>query len=83
MQFHIKGYNHYNHCGIRTFFDSVNSNVKIYLINCMLTKDGTENVSFLEHFKEDYKMFRFGKEGTCSLKMAWNKIEIDSMEDYH
>ena len=81
MQFHIKGYNHYNSCVIRTSYDNVNSNLKIYLINCILTKDKTEIVSFFNNFKEDYKLFKFGKEGNCSLRMAWNKIEIDAIEE--
>ena len=30
MQFHIKGYNHYNSCVIRTSYDKVNYNLKNY-----------------------------------------------------
>lgn len=81
MCFHVNNYNHYKYCVIRTTFDRVNSDSKIYLITCVLTRDESEKVSFYDSFKEDYKLFKFGKKGSFSLKTVWDKIVIDSIEN--
>lgn len=79
LLFSVKEYNHYNHCVIKTSFEKTPSSF-IYIINCVLTVDETEKVSFLNIFKENYKLFKFGRKGSFSLKDVWNKIDIICFE---
>ena len=81
MLFSIDGYNHYNNCCIKTRFDSLPNGDKVYIIACKLTKDSTEEVSFLNKFKDDYKLFNFGRKGTYTLEQVWNKIVLKENEN--
>ena len=77
INFSILGYNHYNNCIIEAHTVLLpNNRNSIYLIKCRLTKDSSEDVSFINYFKEEYKLFNFGRKGKFTLKQVWNKLNI-------
>ena len=83
LKFSVPGYSHYNFCTIETVFDTIpNNSDRLYRITCTLTKDKTEKVSFLNDFKEEYKLFNLGRKGTYTLKTIWDHIEILEIENY-
>lgn len=80
--FSVNGYTHYRNCIIRRCVDNVYNDKCIVRIEVKLVKDGSETVSFYKHFKEDYKLFRFGKKGSFTLKQVWNDIQILQVNYY-
>ena len=79
--FSIKEYAHYKKCIIKRCIDCVN-NRHIVRIEVKLVEDGSETVSFYKYFKEDYKLFNFGRKGTFTLKQVWNNVHIIQI-NYH
>jgi hypothetical protein len=45
-----------------------------------LSDQKAEKVSFLNEFKEDYKLFNFGKKGKYTLKQVWEYIDIIELD---
>ncbi len=81
--FAVDGYAHYKNCSIESYDETVRGAVRevtYHTIRVTLTADGKEDVSFLNNFKEDYKLFRMGKQGTFTLKQLWDKIVVISIE---
>lgn len=74
--FSIKEYAHYKKCIIKRCVDCIYNGKKIVRIEVKLVEDDSETVSFYKHFKEDYKLFNFGRKGTFTLKQVWNNIQI-------
>ena len=79
--FSIKEYAHYKKCIIKRCVDCVN-NKHIVRIEVKLVEDDSETVSFYKYFKEDYKLFNFGRKGTFTLKQVWNNVHIIQI-NYH
>ncbi len=80
VQFKVKDYSHYNNCKFIIKEDTFNSKNGVFLIDIILTKDGSENICFYDKFKEDYKLFYLGKLGSFTLKQLWNRVEIINIE---
>lgn len=78
--FSIKNYAHYNNCVISFKEDFISPYSKIARIECRLVKDGSEIVSFLPPFKEEYKLFKLGRKGSYSLKQIWDSVEIKQIK---
>lgn len=83
IDFYLEGYNHYRNCSIGRYVERIGNPVnKIinYRITCILTKDHSEDVSFLFEFKEDYKLFNLGSKGKFALKDVWNIVRITNVD---
>lgn len=80
--FSIKGYAHYKHCIIKKYFDLVSKDNKMDRVEIQLTEDGLETVIFYKKFKDDYKLFNFGRKGSFTLKQVWNKVQILQVKYY-
>ncbi|MBR2340070.1 MAG: hypothetical protein IKA74_04480 [Clostridia bacterium] len=80
IDFYIDGYAHYKNCSIGRYKEKIFGNEFNFRITCILTKDHSEYVSFYETFKEDYKLFNFGKKGKFTLKDVWDKVVITKIE---
>lgn len=76
INFYIDGYSHYNNCSIMRTLDKSPSGNDIILIQAKLTKDSSEEISFLNNFNENYKIFRLGRKGTFTLKQIWERVCI-------
>ncbi len=79
LHFCIKNYAHYKNCCIKRVVDCPaphNTSLQIERIEITLTDDAFEKLSFYEKFKEEYKLFKFGKRGSFTLKQLWNQVEI-------
>lgn len=74
--FSIKEYAHCKKCIIKRCVDCVYNDKHIVRIEVKLVEDNSETVSFYKYFKEDYKLFKFGRKGTFTLKQVWNKVQI-------
>ena len=83
IQFSIEGYSHYNNCTISRHVEKGFSNKNIIRIEVQLTKDSLEKISFYESFKEDYKLFKFGRKGSFTLKQLWKRVRIIEIEQNH
>lgn len=53
------------------------------MIEVKLVEDDSETVSFYKYFKEDYKLFKFGRKGTFTLKQVWNNIQVIQINYYN
>lgn len=80
--FSIKEYAHYKKCIIKRCVDCVCNDKHIVRIEVKLVEDDSETVSFYKYFKEDYKLFKFGKKGTFTLKQVWNKVQVIQINYY-
>lgn len=80
MSFEISCYPHYSNCKIFRQNDILKNGAQISIIVCKLTEDDSENVSFLNEFKEDYKLFNFGRKGKFTLKQLWDKVCIKEIK---
>jgi len=80
IDFYIDGYAHYKNCSIGRYTDIFFGKEFDDRITCILTKDHSEKVSFFEKFKEDYKLFDFGRKGKLTLKDVWDKVVITKIE---
>ena len=76
LRFEVLEYPHYHDCKIIVNKEQLPSNNVIYLIEIFLTQDLSENVSFYNKFKENYKLFYMGRKGSFTLKQIWKKIKI-------
>ena len=79
IDFYIDGYSHYKNCSIGRYKEKIFGNEFNFRITCILTKDHSEDVSFFEKIKEDYKLFDFGKKGKFTLKDIWDKVVITNI----
>lgn len=80
--FSIKEYTHYKKCIIKRFIDNVYNDKCIVRIEVKLVEDDSETVSFYKYFKEDYKLFKFGRKGTFTLKQIWDYVQILKVNYY-
>ena len=84
INFYIKGYPHYYDCSIGRYIKKVRVHERIVTltgrITCILTKDHSEVVSFYRTFKEDRKIFDFGRKGRYTLKDVWDKVVITDIQ---
>lgn len=78
--FKVKEYQHYKNCSILRVCDILPSGNKITLFIVKLSDKKDEKVSFLNKFKEDYKLFNFGKKGKYTLKQVWEYIDIIELD---
>ena len=78
----IKEYTHYKKCIIKRFIDNVYNDKCIVRIEVKLVEDDSETVSFYKYFKEDYKLFKFGRKGTFTLKQIWDYVQILKVNYY-
>ena len=69
VSFFIEDYSHYKSCRIYRAYEPVTC------LKVELTKDSSEHISFWK-FKEDFKLFNFGKKGKFTLKQIWDKVCI-------
>jgi hypothetical protein len=76
IRFSVDGYSHYNNCIIRRIVDILANGNEVIIIRVDLVTDSTESVSFYQKFKEEFKMFNFGRKGKYTLKEVWEKIII-------
>ena len=76
IRFCVKNYSHYKDCIIERIEDTNYKGNAFLRIDVKLTKDSSENISFLDVFKDDYKMFNLGKKGSFSLRQIWSEIDI-------
>lgn len=74
--FSIKEYTHYKKCIIKRCNDYVCNDKHIVRIEVKLVEDGSETVCFYKHFKDDYKLFKFGRKGIFTFKQVWNNVQI-------
>ncbi len=81
--FSTKDYSHYKSCIIKRCIDVVYNEKQIIRIEVKLVEDDTETISFYKKFKENYKLFKFGKKGTFTLKQVWNNIKIIKINYYN
>lgn len=81
--FSIKEYAHYKKCIIKRCVDCVDNNKHIVRIEVKLVEDDSETVSFYKYFKEDYKLFKFGRKGNFTLKQIWNNVQILQINYYN
>ena len=83
INFYIEGYPHYHDCSIGRYIKKVRVHERIVTltgrITCILTKDHSEDVSFYRAFKEDRKIFDFGRKGRYTLKDVWDKVVITNI----
>ena len=83
IDFYVDGYSHYRNCSIGRYINKTTFKGKTfatnYRITCILTKDHSEDVSFAFTFKENRKLFNFGKKGRFTLKDVWDKIVITNI----
>ena len=86
IDFYVDGYPHYHSCSIGRYIEKIKFKGKTavvdYRITCILTKDHSEDVHFFSTFKEDFKLFNFGKKGRFALKDIWEKIVITNIERF-
>ena len=80
IDFYVDGYAHYHHCSIGRYKETFFGRECDYRITCILTQDHSEDVSFIDTFNEDYKLFDFGRKGKFTLKDIWDKIVITNVE---
>ena len=80
--FSIKEYTHYKKCIIKRFIDNFYNDKCIVRIEVKLVEDDSETVSFYKYFKEDYKLFKFGRKGTFTLKQIWDYVQILKVNYY-
>ncbi|MCH5152110.1 MAG: hypothetical protein J1F65_05595 [Clostridiales bacterium] len=80
IYFAVKDYAHYKNCSIKRVIDTLPSGRQLVLIKVCLTADGVYDVSFLNTFKENTKLFQMGRKGTFTLKQMWNKIYIHDIK---
>ena len=78
--FSVRDYSHYNNCSIQVKRERLKNTNIVYSILVRLTNDGSEDIGFYKQFKEDYKLFRMGKNGSFTLKQIWDKIDIVDIE---
>ena len=85
IDFYIEGYAHYNKCNIGRYIDKIREINQQFnnRITCILTKNHSEDVSFLYTFKEDYKLFNFGLKVKYTLKQVWDKVIITNIEYFN
>ena len=81
--FSIKNYSHYKNCIIRRCVDTMHGDRQLIRVEAKLTEDNSETVSFCKKFKEDYKLFKFGRKGTFTLKQVWNDVQIIQINYYN
>lgn len=75
--FSLKGYSHYKKCIIKRNIDCIGDRDKsLVRIEVKLVEDDSETVSFYKYFKEDCKLFKFGKKGSFTLEQVWNNVQI-------
>ena len=79
IDFYVDGYAHYKNCSIGRYTDKMLGKEFDCRITCILTKDQSEKVSFYEKFKENYKLFDFGRKGKFTLKDIWDKVIITNI----
>lgn len=84
ISFYIEGYPHYHDCSIGRYIKKVKVRERIVTltgwIRCILTKYHSEDVSFYRTFKEDRKIFDFGRKGRYTLKDVWDKVVITDIQ---
>lgn len=80
--FSIKEYTHYKKCIIKRCVDCVSNEKNIIRIEAKLAEDDSETVSFYKYFKEDYKLFKFGRKGAYTLKQVWDNVQILQINYY-
>lgn len=80
IDFYIDGYNHYKNCSVGRYGDVFNDNQFDFRIMCILTKDRSECVSFIDEFNENYKLFDFGRKGKFTLKEVWDKVVVTNIQ---
>lgn len=73
LHFYIEDYPHYSNCKIYWIYEPVTC------LQVELTNDNYEQIRFWK-FKEDFKLFNFGKKGKFTLKQIWNKVHITKIE---
>ena len=76
IRFMVNNYFHYRNCVIERIIDSPCEGKNFIRIAVKLTPDGSEMVSFLNAFNENYKLFRLGKKGSFTLRQLWPEITI-------
>lgn len=76
IRFSVDGYSHYSNCIIKRIVDNLSNGNEVIIIRVDLVTDSTESVSFYQKFKEEFKMFNFGRKGKYTLKEIWEKIII-------
>lgn len=76
IRFMVNNYFHYRDCVIERMIDSPCEGKHFIRIAVKLTPDGSEMVSFLNTFNENYKLFHLGRKGSFTLKQLWPKITI-------
>lgn len=74
--FSIQNYSHYKNCSIKRCIDITYNKKQLISIKVKLVKDDSETVSFYKKFNENYKLFKFGRKGSFTLKQLWDKIVI-------
>lgn len=78
IKFFVQDYNHYKSCSIE-HYDSksifMGREITFDTVEVRLTNDNSEVYRFSETFKEDFKLFKIGKQ-TYTLKQMWDKITI-------
>lgn len=82
IKFSVQNYNHYRSCGIERFdCKSIvcDKEISIDTVEVKLTSDNSEIYRFIGKFKEDFKLFKIGKQ-TYTLKQIWDKITITEIE---
>ncbi len=80
IDFSIKNYNHYKNCSISRFLHEDSAHRK--RVEVKLTQDNSETVCFYDKLPEDYKLFRFGRKGSFTLKQVWGIVEIRNIVYY-
>ena len=76
VRFCVNNYSHYKSCLITRMEHKIYNGNSIVQIDVLLTKDASEKISFFDTFKEDTKLFDFGRKGRFTLKQLWSKIII-------
>lgn len=82
ITFYVQDYNHYNNCSIKRYdckTEIWGKEIFFDTVEVKLTNDTSEIYRFLEKFKEDFKLFKIGKQ-KYTLKQMWNKITITDIE---
>jgi len=82
IRFSVEGYSHYNNCIIKRIVDKLSNGNEAVIIRVDLVTDLTESISFYRKFKEELKMFNFGRKGKLTLKEVWEKMIIIEL-NYH
>lgn len=82
IKFFIQEYSHYKSCSIE-HYDSksifMGREISIDTIEVKLTSDNSEIYRYYKRFREDFKLFKIGKQ-TYTLKQMWDKITITDIE---